>query len=292
MIDKSSLEQFDNNILIEGNRGLGKSTLAVKVANRSKVYPFKPRQDLIYKRAEIIQAIVTRIRKSIIADELINAGYKRDFYEQGQKKLIKALNMYRDSFNLFIGCIPNFVDLDNDLRELCKLRLTVLRRGFALVHLPLQSIYTRDKWDIKNNTKIEAGWSLKKNQKPAYHKLTTCVGYVVYGDISPQARVIYEAIKKEKRGQIYNPDGSLEFVDPEKLFYDNLLKSAKAKRLTPELLKEICLIQNKKYKTVRVRLNTMLDEEGVKDTLSKLVTPNNYTVEKDTLGFALPSEND
>ena len=47
-------------------------------------------------------------------------------YENEQKTLLKALNMYRDSCNVFIGCIPKFVELDKQIQRLCKIRITIL----------------------------------------------------------------------------------------------------------------------------------------------------------------------
>lgn len=285
IIRKRTSNEFDCNILIEGLRGLGKSSLAIKLSFLSKM-GFKMKRDLLYSRDDVIKAITTYKRKPICADELVNVGYKRDFYEHGQKKLIKALNMYRDSCNLFIGCIPRFIDLDVDLMALCQLRITVIRRGLAIIHKPVSSIYTKDPWDIRNNQKIEAKWTLTRSKKPRFMKLTTCIGYLRYGDLSPASRRLYLSVKHEKRGNLYMEDEEMERLsDPNFKFYQNLLKRVKAKTLTPDMLREVCMIAGKNYKSVRVQLNEKLRDEGDKLRVKDYINFNNMVREEDALGF-------
>ena len=93
--------QFDVIFFIEGKRGLGKSTLGWKLSRRAGS-KFVPAEDLCYSRKEVIKQLAHKKRRIIFADEMINVGFKRDFYESDQKVLIKGLNMYRDSFNIFI----------------------------------------------------------------------------------------------------------------------------------------------------------------------------------------------
>lgn len=274
-IDQMQEEKFDAIIFVEGKRGLGKSTLVYKICNRIKS-PFNPNKDICYTRDEVLKALAIKTKGVIFADEMINVAFNRDFYEQDQKLLIKALNMYRDSCNVFIGCVPRFITLDNQLQGLCKIRLTVVRRGIALIQTQVQSIYTNDPWDIKNNMKIEAKWTLKGIQNPRYSQLTTVRGILKFNDLSPRSRALYEAIKKEKRNRIYTQQAELEQAQsPNIIFYKNLIKQLKTKEITDTMFAKICLIAGKDYKNVRIRVNQILKEEGselrIKDLLKSSI---------------------
>ena len=78
----SEIVKFDCIIFIEGNRGLGKSTLAYKILSGLKVnIKFKPKRDLVYSREDTIKHLATKKNGCILSDEMINVAYKRDFYE-------------------------------------------------------------------------------------------------------------------------------------------------------------------------------------------------------------------
>jgi len=109
---------------------------------------------------------------------MINVTYNRDFYVEDQKLLLKGLNMYRDSCNVFVGCIPRFIDLDVQLQRMCKIRITVVRRGIALIQTRRKAIYSTDPWDIRMNQKIEDKWSMKGTKNPRYSQLTTVRGII------------------------------------------------------------------------------------------------------------------
>ena len=286
-IDPMLENKFDCNLFLEGNTGIGKSVLGWKIATRANS-PFYPKKDLIYSRDELIKGVSTKRRGINFADELVNVAYKRDFYEYGQKQLVKALNMYRDSENLFIGCIPRFVDLDVDMQGLCKIRITVIRRGFAILQKQISSIYTKDPWDIRNNQKIESKWVLSRSKKPRFIQLTTVFGYLKFGDLSRAAKELYEGLKKEKRNRIYQEDEDLaKLQDPETVFYRNLFDRVVKKQLTPKMLLEMSLVTNRKYSVVRARLNALLKDKGVKTKLKDLVAYANAG-KKDNLGFTDP----
>ncbi|MEX0597013.1 MAG: hypothetical protein WD512_10990, partial [Candidatus Paceibacterota bacterium] len=121
-IDRMIENKFDCVIAVDGKRSLGKSTVSYKIAKRVK-NNFNPWRDIVYLRKDITKLYINHFKGVIWADEMINAGHNRDFYDQEQKKLIKSINMYRDNFNVFIWCIPNFLNLDTQLRNLVKIRL-------------------------------------------------------------------------------------------------------------------------------------------------------------------------
>jgi len=205
--------KFDAQIYIEGKRGLGKSTLAYELAWLTALrfkklakeipelegkYTFKPKRDLLYKRDKVIDFFEDWNRIAI-ADEFINTAFNRDFYQEEQKTLIKIINMNRDHCNLFIGCVPQFQTLDTQIKNLCKIRLTVIRRGIAVLQTPNHTIYIKDIWDATTNEKIEREWIKKGLTKPRYTNISTVRGVIKFPDLSPPHREKYEKVKIEER---------------------------------------------------------------------------------------------
>lgn len=282
--------KFDSIIFIEGNRGLGKSTLGYKICSGLKIeHPFSPKRDLVYSREETIQHLASKINGVIFSDEMINVAYKRDFYQEGQKDLLKGFDMYRDSRNVFIGCIPKFIDLDVKIQKVCKLRLSVIRRGVALVQMQLPSIYSNDPWDVRNNQRIESKWALKGTRNPRYGQLTTCRGILYFGDLTKKQRDEYDAIKFEKRGHIFDKFTNEELMtDPEQIFMRNIKKEMKAGKVTPQSFELLCTIQGKNIDSIRRKINTSLKEEGDDKRWKDYCLSDKARKRKDKLGFGIP----
>ena len=200
MIVKILLSDFDAFIIIEGNRGLGKSTLAIHIARKiarcfkllgmADRYKFNWNKSLIYTKKETLN-FFHQWHKNGIADEMINVTFNRDFYDPDQKNVIKMINMNRDHCNLFIACVPQFQTLDTQIKNLCKLRITVVRRGLAIIQTPNRTIYVKDKWDQATNEKLEREWLQKGISKPAYSKLTTFRGILRFPKLHPTAEAKY-----------------------------------------------------------------------------------------------------
>lgn len=267
------------------------STLAYRLVSPLKVpMPFHPKRDIVFTREDVLKHISTKKGGIIWADELINVGYLRDFYIEEQKLLLKALNMFRDSTNVFVGCIPKFVELDKQLQRLCKIRITVVRRGIALIQTQLHNIYIPDGWDIRNNQKIESKWGMHRGKNPRYSQLTTIKGLVKFPDLSPHQRQEYEAIKEEKRNRIFGDYQDVTLLgNPEKIFYQNLLEQVKTEKITPSILETIATINNKKPNEIRRKLNLMLKEEGNKLRLKDYIIDKEKKLRRDKLGFVIQS---
>ena len=202
--------KFDCVIIIEGNRGLGKSTLAIHLSRGVaremkrrgvKDYKFNWRGSLIYTRKET-KAFLQKWRVNGIADEMINVAFNRDFYNEDQKDIIKQLNMNRDHCNFFQQCVPQFQVLDNQIKNLCKIRITVVRRGVAIIQTPNKSIYSVDRWDQKINEKIERQWIAKGIKNPHYTKLTTFRGLLRFPALREASEIKYQLVKDTKRNAV------------------------------------------------------------------------------------------
>lgn len=250
--------KFDCNVVVSGDRGNGKSTLIVKTLYLTKQY--NPKKHQVYSREDVIKLLSSQKYGICFDDEAINSGYKRDFQSKGQQELIKIVTAYRDNFNLYISAIPNFFNLDKDLRDLTFIHIHVIERGIGVLHMPIQGrLYSADKWDTKNNARLEDKWNhqraINPNYRIPYHKLSTFRGYVYFDDVTPKQRELYETIKKEKRAESFN-----KYIDkPEKEdFFEKALKLILEKKITKDGLIQMCLMDNRDYKNTLAKLNRML----------------------------------
>ncbi len=256
--------EFDANFGVSGDRGNGKSHLCSKIFYRLK--KFNPWKHQVYSSTDVKRLLMKEFKGKCFDDEAINSGYKRNFQDKGQQELIKILTNYRDNFNVHGSAIPNFFSLDKDLRDLIFLHIHVLERGMAVVHLPIQNrLYTQDRWDAKNNAKIEQTWGnrIKKNInfKVPYHRLSTFAGYLYYSDITQVQSTLYKEIKRVKRANEYEDLNE----DKEQTFFEKLFIQVLSKKLTQEGLMQICSMEGKKYSSVAQNINRLLrdrQEEG------------------------------
>lgn len=284
--------KFDCVIFVEGKRGLGKSTIVYKICSRLKIpQPFKPRRDIVYSRDDTLKHLATKQGGIIFSDEMINVAYNRDFYQEEQKTLLKALNMYRDSCNVFIGCIPSFIELDKQIQRLCKIRICVVRRGVALIHTQMSSMYQSDSWDIKANMKIESAWTNKGFRNPRWAQLTTCRGILRFNDLTPEQRIEYEEIKKERRGKVFGQYQDMTLLgNPEKLFYDKLLIAIKGGKISPQSFRTLADINGKQPEQMQRKINLMLKELGDEKRFRDYCIDEKRKVKRDNLGFNIGYE--
>lgn len=301
------LNKYDAIILIEGNRGCGKSTISIILSRRisfefarlkrfdeptiekywnkcnKQLYPtfedfikkiwtlkerdayrYKIKRDTIYTRDKVIK-FFNDWNRIAVADEIVLSAFNRDFYSEDQKNLIKIINTNRDHENLLFGCLPSFNVLDTQMKGLTKMRLSVIRRGLALIHTPNnKSMFSSDHWDTAYNMKLEQEWIKKKVRKPPYGKLTTVRGVLAFPDLPESIRSVYEEVKKEERNLIakeeYGVDGeNKEKIDPvQKLAIQittNGIRSA-------ETLRGYALALDIKEDTLRSRISRAIQKMG------------------------------
>jgi len=217
-------------------------------------YRFSPKKCLIYTQEEMQNALASWNSMSI-PDEMINITFNRDFYSEKQKDIIKMLNMFRDHENLSICCVPLFQNLDTQIKNLTKMKITVKKRGIAIIHTPNNVIYCRDKWDSATNEKIERVWVTKKLVRPNYAQLTTFRGLVKFPKLTKRQEQLYQQVKNDKRAVVLKDDMGIDIgeeeankFDPFDDCFERLLKGgiqsghhlngyAFAMQLTPEQLR-------------------------------------------------------
>jgi len=95
------------------------------------------------------------------------------------------------------------------------MRITVVRRGLAIVQTPNKTIYSVDIWDEAYNMKVEMGWTKNGVQKPHYSKLTTFRGWLKFSKLSDKQELIYQNIKDEKRSILAKEKGLEEEEESE-----------------------------------------------------------------------------
>jgi hypothetical protein len=219
-------------MIIEGNRGLGKSTLAIHIAKGvardfkrlgEKKYKFHWDHCLIYTKKET-KRFWHKWDSTGIGDEMINVAFNRDFYDEDQKDIVKMINMNRDHRNLFIACVPQFQTLDNQIKNLCKIRITVVRRGLAVIQTPNRTIYVKDKWDQATNEKIERDWLKKGTRNPHYTKLTTFRGLMRFPALKAPSELKYQAVKDRKRNLVAKEEMGIDIDDEKKDSVSEMIK--------------------------------------------------------------------
>jgi len=188
---------------------------------KKKAYTFNPRTDLIYSQKDM-QKFLSSWNKIGIPDEMINVAFNRDFYTADQKNIVKMLNMFRDHCNLIISCVPSFQNLDNQVKNLCKMKITVRKRGTAIIHTPNKIIYCKDKWDSATNEKIEREWIMKKRRNPNFSKLTTFRGLVKFPRLTKKQEELYQSVKNDKRSVVLSSEMGIETEEQKKDPYETL----------------------------------------------------------------------
>ena len=181
----------------------------------NKAYKFSPHKCLIYTQDDMQKAL-TSWNSISIPDELINQTFNRDFYSEKQKDIIKILNMYRDHENLTVACVPSFANIDTQIKGLTKMKITVKKRGIAIIHTPNNVIYCKDKWDSATNEKIERDWIMKKIIRPNYSKLTTFRGLVRFPPLTKAQEKAYQQVKNDKRSAVLRDDMGIDVEEKDK----------------------------------------------------------------------------
>jgi len=176
--------------------------------------------------------------------------------------------MNRDHCNFFIACVPQFQTLDNQIKGLCKIRITVVRRGLAIIQTPNRTIYVRDKWDQATNEKIERDWLKKGIRNPHYSKLTTFRGLLKFPDLREQAKVKYKIVKDGKRNLVAKEELGIDLDDVKLDAYEETIKMLKEGRIkNGTFLGGLAVAYGYKPESFAQVLRSKLKDQGVEHKL-------------------------
>jgi hypothetical protein len=271
LVRKRIKNSYDCNIIVTGKVGVGKSTFIYQFFKKFR--GFKIEDKLTYKRDEMIRLIRDYKNSYVFVDELIGIAFKRNFFEREQIKLIEILTRYRSNFNIVAGALPIFDTLDRELTKLFRVHILIISRGVGVLFLPKDGRqYSDDIWDTKYNQRQEERWSKKREKNPnfkiPYHKYSTFKAYIFFAPLTKEEEKKYEMLKEQKRADA-------EIVSDENKekenFYKRLLIMIKDEKLDKDELLKICIFNDKRYSSVKVRLSQMLRDEGSEKTLKNFL---------------------
>ena len=256
----------DSRIAVTGETNSGKSTAIAKILFRFD--NFQPWKHQVYNRTDVIDLLTSQEGGICWDDEAINSSYSRSFQSSDQHELIRILTAYRSNRNAYFSTLPEFFTLDKHIRDLFYMHIHVIAHGFAVIHMKnVWALYSKDKWDSTENEKIERKWVAMRIKnpmfKPPFHKLSTFRAYLFFNDLTPNQRKLIEEVKKKKRADSFeskNQSKELPFIDK---VYKMLLDG----KLNKEGLQTICQMEDKKYSSINITLNRMLNDDNESRTV-------------------------
>lgn len=273
MILKRRANKEPTNICVCGIPGSGKSLTTWIILRKIKSFDYASM--LVYSRKDTIKRLVKYTKSICWNDELIEAGFKRDFQKADQNVLVKLLNTARYKQNIFVGSLPNFFSLDPEIRDRFDIMLFKISKNLCAVHMPIEGIiYNKDRWDATENAKKEREYmsSAKKEISSImklHEKLSTFVCYIIVPTLKPEEIQLYENVKSAKRSLIEKATiDSLEDEIEEKTLEEDLAELILDKKLTEDLLKKKCKENKRDEVEVRVKLKNYLSKMGL-PTLKK-----------------------
>lgn len=260
-LDEETIEKTYNELFLPKGIPFDDFISKINRLEEEGAYGFKLKNDLIYSQKAMLKGL-SSFRRIIIPDEMINITFNRDFFSEDQKNIIKMINMYRDHNNLIIACVPQFQTLDNQIKNLCKIRLSVVRRGFAIMQTPNRTIYGRDKWDQQTNEKIEREWLLKGVQNPSYARLTTCRGIIRFPKLMKAVEDNYQRIKDEKRTVILKNEMGIKGEEEQTIVQKAVDMLIAGKIRNAQTITGLAMSQEVSDDTFKKRLATELEKRG------------------------------
>lgn len=139
MIKRGIQDKWDFVLVVDGREGSGKSTLALHM---KAFYDGNYNLDnVLFDASKMVATMRTAPRGScVLVDEAIISLYKREALKDFQMTLVKAFSIVRARNLFFILVLPNFNDLDPNIRTRCNYRLYAHakggRRGYLDVYQP------------------------------------------------------------------------------------------------------------------------------------------------------------
>lgn len=192
-LKKRSADDKDSVVVLSGDVGDGKSTLATNVG--FKMEPsFDFNRNMVWSRKELMRAINVLPKKSVvIPDEAIDLLYKREFANRDQISIIKLLNKCRKRNLTIIMNIPNFQDIDKGIRnDRVKYWIHVYKRGIGLLFARSPSFVRTDRWYLKEMSEV-----MEKQGVDGLKDIPTFKGIIKFDQLSKEIEAQYLAVAEE-----------------------------------------------------------------------------------------------
>lgn len=157
-VHKALDNDYDFVVLIDGKEGVGKSTLAGWL---KALFEGEWNLDHVtYDGLDLLEDMNTAPAKTCLwMDEMKDAAYKRKFYSDLNIALAQAFGIVRSKNYFFILNIPNYWDLDTDLRTRIDYRIYCEHkkrvRGFSSTYEIIRTPWT------KGNPYMELRWTYR-----------------------------------------------------------------------------------------------------------------------------------
>lgn len=224
MIKRSTgKNKMDNLIVIDGDEGHGKSTLAMQIANYYAEQTNRPFSiDNVFFDIEKLTEFATKTQDQIIVwDEAALAGLAGEWYRKEQQQLIKLLMVARKKRHFWIFNIPKFFKLNE---------YVLIDRAIALIHVYARNQTQLGRFVYINKSKKEWLWHKYRTSKKRGYK----THYSFRGSFTKNFVVDEEAYDKKKDEAILtvsdknNPKAVV--TDKNKEIVDRLVMSTELKR--------------------------------------------------------------
>jgi hypothetical protein len=128
----------------------------------------------------------------VVADELFNMFYRRNWYDNQQIDAIATFNMCRDRHLLVAGNVPNFWDLDAAFTTRVRFYAYIVKRGVAWIFQQENNPFSKDAWNTQENRKL-----FRKHKNP--YKCPNFLFEICFNDLTQEEKATYLALRNDKR---------------------------------------------------------------------------------------------
>lgn len=201
MLESRRSNEFDNNVLVTGARGSGKSTFVGKVLFS---FPdFDPFKSIVYTKEAMFKLIKEK-NGYIWADESVVNAAKGNVMTRASKMLFEITTINRDNFNIVFFCMPFIEDFDSKILQYVSAWIHIDSRGLAVMLLPAnKGLFGKKNWDIVAMKKIFDEFQ-KENQNLGhvpYWIFNNFRGYIRFGKLTLQQEQIVKEIKTLRKNE-------------------------------------------------------------------------------------------
>lgn len=158
LIERVEKHNFDNLLIIDGDEGYGKSTLAVQIASYVS-YKTTRKFDvnnIFFNIEDMIKFARSGNKEIIIWDEAALGGLSTEGYNKSQIVLTQLLMVARKKNHFYIFVIPKFVRLKEQIFD----RASTLIHVFSYDRIKRGHFYY---FNTSTKNRLYANWKLKRN---------------------------------------------------------------------------------------------------------------------------------